>query len=211
MKQTLPFNEHVAEYEEWFHEHPYVFQSELTAIKDLLPDRHRLDGLEIGTGTGRFAEALGIMEAVEPADNMRLLAIKRGINVKDAEAEHLPYHDQSFDFVVMAFSICYFNSLRLAFKEAHRVLKQGGALVIGFLDKDSIIGRDYAARKASSLFYNEATFYAPEKVMEDLKGSDFHQFSISQTLFGSLNDINELQPPKEGFGEGSFVLIKAIK
>ena len=30
---TSPFQYHVAEYEEWFEKYPYVFRSELAAIK----------------------------------------------------------------------------------------------------------------------------------------------------------------------------------
>jgi len=29
MRQTLPFNEHVQEYEEWFEKYPNVFESEV--------------------------------------------------------------------------------------------------------------------------------------------------------------------------------------
>lgn len=211
MLQTLPFNEHVAEYEEWFEKYPFVFQSELTAIKDLLPKGENLRGLEVATGTGRFAAALGIYDAIEPAENMRELAVKKGIQVRDAEAEHLPYHDLSFDFVLMAFCISYFESVLFAFKEANRVLKQGGSLIVGFLDKDSIIGRDYEAKKQESLFYKNAIFYSPERIVKDLKNAGFWNFTFSQTLFDHLDNIKELQLPKPGYGEGSFVVIKATR
>ena len=211
MTQSLPFNDHVAEYEEWYEKHPYVFQSELMAIKEQLPTGQNLSGLEIATGTGHFAEALGISEAIEPADNMRLLAVKRGINVRDAVAEHLPYHDLSFDFVVMAFCISYFESLRLAFKEALRVLKPEGQIIVGLLDKDSPIAKEYEQRRDKSVFYKQAIFYSPERVIKELKDSGFKNFLITQTLFNPIDEITELQLPKPGFGEGSFVVIKATK
>lgn len=211
MLQSLPFNQHVAEYEAWFEQYPYVFQSEVSAIKELLPIGENLRGLEVATGTGRFADALGIAEAVEPADNMRLKAIKRGINVRDAEAEHLPYHDLSFDYVLMAFCISYFHSVQFAFKEANRVLKPGGALIVGFLDRDSIIGQEYEARKQFSVFYKEAIFYSPERIINELKMAGFKNFEFKQTLFDSLDKIEKVQIPQTGFGYGSFVVIKAIK
>jgi len=73
------------------------------------------------------------------------------------EAEHLPFADLRFDFVLMAFCICYFNDLHVAFKEALRVLKVQGVLVVGFLDKNSVIGQDYEKRKRNSTFINLPT------------------------------------------------------
>jgi len=211
MVQTLPFNDHVSEYEAWFEEYPFVFQSEVNALQEVMPKGDYLRGLEVGTGTGKFAHALGITEAVEPADNMRIKAINKGIGVIDAEAEHLPFHDSSFDYVLMAFCISYFNCIHFAFKEAHRVLKPGGSLILGFLDKDSIIGNEYEAKRPSSTFYKEAIFYSPERIVTELKRSGYKNFVFYQTLFKALNDIKEVEIPKPGFGEGSFVVIRSIK
>lgn len=209
MLQTLPFNDHVKEYEEWFDKHQFIFQSEVLAIRELLPKEGNLRGVEVGAGTGRFADALGIKEAVEPADNMRKVAMKRGIDVHDAEAEHLPFYNHSFDYVLMAFCISYFNSLQSAFEEAYRVLKHGGSLIVGFIDKDSMIGKEYEARKKFSVFYKDANFFTPETVITELKHAGFDKFLFVQTLFGSTDNIEEAQVPKKGFGEGSFVVIKA--
>jgi SAM-dependent methyltransferase len=209
MIQTLPFNSHVEEYEAWFERYPFVFQSEVLAIRELIPNGENLRGLEVGTGTGRFADALGIAEAIEPADNMRMKAIERGINVRDAEAEHLPFADKSFDYVVMAFCISYFKSIQFAFEEAYRVLKPGGPLIVGFLDKDSLVGKEYEARKQFSVFYKDATFYSPERIINELKHAGFTSLLFKQTLFRPIEEIKEPEIPKPGFGEGSFVIIKA--
>lgn len=211
MLQILPFNNHVAEYEAWFEKYPFVFQSEVLALRKMIPKGEHLRGLEVATGTGRFANALGIQEAIEPADNMRIKAIKRGIHVRDAKAEHLPYKDAAFDYILMVFCISYFKSVQDAFKEAYRVLKSGGSLVAGFLDRDSIIGREYEAKKQFSIFYKEALFYTPERIINELKRAGFKKFLFGQTLFLQLDDIKKPETPKAGFGEGSFVVIKAQK
>ena len=130
MIHTLPFNDHVAEYEEWFEKYHFVFQSEVEAIRDLLPSGDNIYGIEVALGTGRFAEELGIKEGIEPAMNMRALALKRGIDALAGEADHLPYKDMKYDFVLMAFCISYFENLQRAFKEAYRVLKNGGSLIV---------------------------------------------------------------------------------
>ena len=211
MIKTLPFNEHVAEYEEWYRKYPFVFQSEVEAIRELLPAGNSIYGIEVALGTGRFAKELGIKEGIEPSPNMRALALKKGIDVLSAEAEHLPYKDMRFDFVLMAFCISYFDDLPAAFKEARRVLKNGGSLIVGFIDKDSIIGKFYEQRKPDSVFYKQANFYSTKRIIAELKKPGFKKLQFSQTLFHALDDIKEFEPAKPGYGEGSFVLIKAIK
>jgi ubiquinone/menaquinone biosynthesis C-methylase UbiE len=211
MIQTLPFNDHVAEYEEWFEKYPFVFQSEVEAIRDLLPVGDTIRGMEVALGTGKFAKELGIKEGIEPAHNMRALALKRGIEVMVGVAEHLPYRDMQFDFVLMAFCISYFENLAASLKEAYRVLKNHGALIVGFIDKDSTIGKFYEQRKSHSIFYKNANFYTIKRIVSELKRTRFKNFQFSQTLFHPLDDIKEFEPSKPGFGEGSFVLIKAIK
>ena len=207
----LPFNGHVAEYEEWFDKYPFVFESEVEAIRNFLPTGNNISGIEIGLGTGRFAKELGIKEGIEPSPRMRALALKRGIEVLSAEAEHLPYEDSQFDYVLMAFCISYFEDLPTVFNEARRVLKKDGALIVGFIDKDSIIGQFYEQRKPNSLFYNEARFYTTKQIAAELKKSKFKDLTFSQTLFHALDDTREFEPDRPGHGEGSFVVIKAIK
>lgn len=205
-----PFKTHTAEYDAWYDKYPYVFESEVEAIRNALPIGN-IRGIEVGLGTGRFSQALGIKEGVEPILEMRNIAYKRGIDVMDAVAERLPYKDLQFDFVLIVNCISYFHMLQPAFKEAHRVLKKGGTLIVGFVEKNSIIGKSYELKRHDSTFYKHATFYSSEKVSEEIKNAGFKELEYSQTLFENLDDINEFEPAKPGVGEGSFVVIKAIK
>ena len=125
-------------------------------------------------------------------------------------AERLPYRDLHFDFVLFV-TICHLDNVITAFKETHRVLKKGGAIMVAFLDKDQVIAQAYEAKKATSHFYKHATFYTIQRISDLLKKAGFKDFEYTQTLFGNLDDIVELQDPKEGYGEGSFVVIQAIK
>ena len=211
MKHILPFDSHVEEYEDWYDEYPFVFKSEVEAIREMLPEGEALTGIEVGLGTGRFSEALGIKEGLEPSVNMRRLAIERGIEVVDGSAEHLPYADLRFDFVLMAFCISYFEDLHVAFLEASRVLKQDGTLVIGFIDRNSTIGQYYERHKPESTFYKHATFYTVDKVVSELTDAGFKHFQFNQTLFKPLDEIKSFEPAKPGYGEGSFVVIQAKK
>lgn len=211
MRKELPFNDHTAEYEAWYDRYPHVFRSEVEALREMLPEGDQLTGIEVGAGTGRFSQALGINEGIEPASNMRALAVKRGIKAVDGMAERLPYADLRFDFVLMNFLICYLEGMNKPFKEAFRVLKHDGVLIVGFIDKNSIIGRHYEKRKQESAFYKYARFYPVEKVLSELTRAGFRDMKLSQTLFHALDDIREFQPAKPGYGEGSYVVVKAMK
>ena len=94
MLKTLQFNEQEGEYEQWFEEYPFVFQSEVAAMREQLPSTPDSFRLEVAIGTDRFAKALRISEAAEPAPNMRVQAEKSGISIRDAEPEYLPDHDR---------------------------------------------------------------------------------------------------------------------
>jgi hypothetical protein len=41
--------------------------------------------------------------------------------------------------------------------------------------------------------------------------NEFIDFHIVQTIFHDLSEIKEAEPVKNGFGEGSFVVIRALK
>lgn len=210
MIKTAIFDKNAQAYDAWFDHYPFVFQSEVEAIRALLPQGES-HGIEVGLGTGRFAKALGVKEGIEPAQAMRELALHRGIEVFDASAEHLPYKDMRFDFVLMASCISYLNSLLPAFMEAHRVLRTGGAIIVGFIPRDSLLGKSYEAKRSESLFYKQAVFYTPERVAEALRKAGFVGLIYSQTIFHPLHRIGSLELAEEGFDKGSYVLIKAYK
>ncbi|HVZ55615.1 MAG TPA: class I SAM-dependent methyltransferase [Chitinophagaceae bacterium] len=212
MLTVLPFDTHVQEYEAWFSHHPFVFKSEVEAIRDLLPPHVKnLRGLEIAAGTGRFMAELGIQEGIEPSPNMRALALKRGLEVLSAEASHLPYKDVSFDYALMAFCISYFDDISAAFAEARRILKLDGFLLVGFIEKNSLIGKYYESIRDSNIFYKQANFYTAKSVRSLLKQAGFRKFTTVQTLFHPLSEINEFEPSKPGSDEGSFLVIKAYR
>lgn len=211
MSSIQVFNEHVNEYEKWYDEYPEVYQSEILAIREQiekLPENLR--GIEVGLGTGRFSKPLGIKEGVEPSIPMAEIAAKRGIDIMNAVGERLPYGDLQFDFVLFV-TICHLNSIKESFAEAHRVLKRNGAIIIGFLDKERSIAMEYKERGRQSKFFADARFKRPDYIEKLLKNTGFRKVEFNQTLFGNLEDIDQLQIPIPGHGKGSFVVAMAQK
>jgi len=211
MTHTEIFDRHVEEYEKWYEDYPEIYQSEIAAIREqLLKLPENIRGIEVGLGTGRFALPLGIKEGVEPSSAMAEKAINRGIEVIEGLAERLPYGDLQFDFVLFV-TICHLASLKNALAEAHRVLKHEGSVLIGFLDKDRSVAQQYIEKRHRSTFFSKANFYTVDRIQTLLKEAEFKNLEFNQTLFGDLDEIEEIQIPKPGFGEGSFLVVKATK
>lgn len=205
------FNEQVEAYEAWYEKYPEVYQSEIIALKEQLSNLpENIKGIEVGLGTGRFAEPLGIKHGIEPSEEMAKKARKRGIEIMDGVAERLPYKDVQFDFVLFV-TICHLTNVKKALTEANRVLKPGGSVIVGFLDKDQSIAMQYEENRERSSFYRNASFYTVKRIFKLLKDTRFKNPEINQTLFGNLEEIKTIQVPEPGFGKGSFVTVRAVK
>ena len=207
--KTAPFETHTERYEAWFDRNPAVYQSELQAIRAMLPKEGH--GVEIGVGTGRFAAPLGIEFGIEPSPKIGAIAKKKGIKVLEGIAESLPCADETFDYAVMVTTLCFLDDVDAAFREARRAIKPGSYCINGFVDRESKLGKAYEEHKQESPFYNIAKFYSVDEVVENLQRAGFTNFDFNQTIFHPLDKIKEVEPVKPGYGEGSFVVIKAKK
>lgn len=210
MAKTGPFDKYYNDYEKWFDLNKFAYESEINAIRHFIPEQGK--GIEIGIGSGLFAQPLGIKTGMDPSLQMRNIANKRGLDVFDGIAEQIPIEDNMFDYALMVTTICFVDDLEQALKEINRILKNGGGrIIIGFVDKNSPIGKVYQENKQFSTFYNEAHFYSAEEIESLLQKEGFKRIEFVQTLFGKLKDIDKVQAFKPGYGEGSFVVAKAEK
>jgi SAM-dependent methyltransferase len=207
MPRVAPFEGHHEQYEQWFDDHRAAYISELLALRPLVPWQGR--GIEIGVGTGRFAAPLGVPLGVDPAARMLARAARRGVEAVAGTAEALPFIDGSFDYALVVTTICFVDSPATMMAEAHRVLVPGGTLVIGFIDRNSDLGRHYLAHRFESIFYRDATLYAAGEVDELLRNAGFRVGRWGQTLFTASPDIQEIEPLRAGTGRGAFVVVSA--
>src|SRR4051794_889591 len=113
------------------------------------------DSLEIGSGTGYFSLNLaqeGVIERptctdISPGmlETLEGNAQRLGLEVRTAvaDAEGLPFPDESFDLVLGHAVLHHLPNLRQAFREFHRVLRPGGAFF--FAGEPSRLGDRIAA------------------------------------------------------------------
>jgi ubiquinone/menaquinone biosynthesis C-methylase UbiE len=206
---VAPFEAHTERYERWFGRHRAAYESELLALRELLVCAGL--GLEIGVGTARFAEPLGIRVGIDPSPGMLRHARQRGVTVAAAVAEALPFRDHAFDHVLIVTTICFVDDVRAMLLEANRVLKPGGAVIIGFVDRTSHLGQHYEAHRHENVFYREATFFSAAEVERLLSQAGFKNHTWRQTLARVLSEITVVESSRPGFGAGAFVVVRAIK
>jgi len=207
MARIEPFEAHTEHYEAWFERHDVAYISELLALRPFVPLTGR--GLEIGVGSGRFAAPLGVQVGIDPSRAMLDRARARGIEVFEGIAEHLPFADDSFDHALVVTTLCFVDSPAAMLAQARRVLKPGGVFVMGFIDRDSDLGRHYESHRETSVFYRDATFYSAPDVEHLVIDAGFSILSWAQTLSRSLEETEHIEPVRPGRGQCAFVVVSA--
>ena len=201
------FESRYKKYDAWYDKHKFAYLSELEAIKRVLPQKGK--GLEIGVGTARFAAPLGIRYGIDSSKKMLEIAKKRGVKVRLGNGEKLYFKNSSFDYVAIIITLCFIRDPLKVLKEARRVLKRSGKIIIGIIDKDSFLGKFYQRKK--SIFYKQARFFTFKEVTRLLRETGFIRISYYQTLFELPDKIGSIEKPKIGFSKGGFVVISGEK
>jgi ubiquinone/menaquinone biosynthesis C-methylase UbiE len=209
MPRTAPFELYHQRYDDWFVQHAAAYHSELLAVRALLPWDGL--GLSIGVGTGRFAAPLGVQAGIDPAHEVLGYAAQRGVAVAQGVAEALPFADQVFDYALIVTTICFVDDAGAMLNEAYRVVRSGGELVIGFIDRDSELGQYYLAHQNENVFYRDATFYTATEVQQLLHEAGFVKPVWVQTLSKMLDETCEIEPVHSGYGEAAFVVVRASR
>lgn len=171
------FDDYAADYDRWFDEHPAVYKAQLRMLKSAAP--MPAPGLEIGVGPGRFAAALGIRYGIDPSRRLLAMAKDRGIEVVGGVGEHLPFHTGSLRTVLMMTVICFLPDPPCVFREAGRVLADGGTLVAGFIEKSGEVAGRYRKEEAKGRFLRFARFRTVADVLGYFEGAGFSDICIT--------------------------------
>ncbi|MGC8581793.1 MAG: class I SAM-dependent methyltransferase [Thermoplasmata archaeon] len=174
------FNENYYKYDNWYVLHEKEFNEQLNFLKSVLPKKG--NGVEIGVGSGRFAGNLGIFYGVDLSYNLLKIAKMRGINSIMADAVHLPFKDDSFDFSLFMVTLCFLSDPLNALLEAKRI---SGRIFSVIIDKDSEY-IEYIRKYDNNGFYKYATFYSKSEVIDLYKKTSINIASINEESLISM-------------------------
>ena len=132
-EHTYPIMYRIEETHWWFAGRRRIISGFVEHICSTLEKRppHILD---VGCGTGANLELLaryGEAEGVDVSPEALVFCRERGLqNVRQGEAEHLPYADASFDLVTGLDVVEHLDDDVAGLKEMHRVLRRGGRALL---------------------------------------------------------------------------------
>jgi SAM-dependent methyltransferase len=210
---SLPFDALAMEYDAWFEEDgKLIFAIEVKAMQSVLPLLPK-PWLEIGVGSGRFAQALGIDTGIDPSARLIEIAKGRGITVFRARGEEEFFNKETFGTVFLIVTICFVDWPLAVLDEVHRILKPEGKVVLGLVLRESPWAEFYQRKKSQGhRFYEYATFYSYQEVEKLLTDSGFTIENVASTLFQKPGEVKEIEATKEGFSvKAGFTVIIAGK
>ena len=176
-----------------------LFASEMLCLRQLSGDLPR-PWLEIGVGTGRFARALGIDIGIDPASEVLQYAKRRGIRTLRALGRALPFKSRKFGAVFVIVTLCFADDAEGLLREAARVTRAEGGIVLGIVPAGSPWGKSYAAKgRAGHRFYSKARFFTLEEVRDLAQIVELRFDRSVSTLFGSPDEGPfEIERPQDG-------------
>jgi len=201
MTETIrAFDEAANFYDEWYQtsKGKQVFIVERDAVEALLPDEGI--GIEIGAGTGIFAEALTkksrSVVCLDTSSGMISEAKSRGLTSIIGDAKKLPLRGKILDFAYLITLIEFLESPVEALNEIRDSMKNGGDLVAVTINKDSKWGEYYQkiGREGAPVM-SQARFYTQEEVKRMFLEAGW----ALESFFGTLTKGPDEQKPGDTY------------
>jgi len=209
----LDFDSLAAAYDAWFEEEGKpVFAIEVQAFREILPLLSK-PWLEVGVGSGRFAQALVIETGIDPSIKLLDMARSRGVAVLLSKGENAPFRDGAFGAVFIIVTLCFVASPLKVLTEANRLLRRGGKIVLGLVLRESPWGQHYQVKKRKGhRFYKQATFYSYAEVKRLLNQTGFTIEHVLSTLSQKPGEVEHMESPQKGYSpDAGFTVILADK
>jgi ubiquinone/menaquinone biosynthesis C-methylase UbiE len=201
-------------YDAWYdsEEGRPLYQSELKCLRPMVESSPG-PILEIGVGTGRFAMHFPDVTGIDPSPNALRMAEKRGVKTVPGYGENLPFDDGSFGCILIIVTLCFVDRPLHVLREAKRVLKKDGSIIIGLVPGDSAWGAFYEEKKrAGHPFYSNARFYTLKDVEDMLQTTGLKIAKIGSTLLQKPDEPRRTEEPAERYVNGAgFLCIEAKK
>ena len=229
MSDPISFSGAVAEKYERY-QGPVYFEPYAIDLIGRIGSTNIKEVLEIACGTGRVTNHL--RQALPPSvkfiatdfngDMLEFAKSKlknEKIDWKIADAQDLPFVDNSFDLAVCAFGYMFAPDKQKAFNEAYRVLKPGGQLLFNTWDKLEYNGASMLCRQVvSKHFFNDKpppSYNLPysmndkEAIHSLLKEAGFRDILIESVSIKGRSDT--AMNIANGFIEGPLIYNEIMK
>lgn len=198
------------------------------SLMDVKPGKTSLD---VGCGTGNYTIELakrGLKTTgIDSSEEMLALAEEKArrkgleITFQRADAMNLPFPESSFEMVISTGLLCFLVEPEKALIEMHRVLKPGGRLVIGTLNKRSpwVLFRRIKGMFKETI-YNQARFISPAELEGLIKKAGFEVresrtclffFPVNCKLYLKLAEPFEKLDRAVTPRMGAFLAVSAVK
>jgi ubiquinone/menaquinone biosynthesis C-methylase UbiE len=211
MNPDSPFDSTAEAYDSWYDGKGRIaFEIELAALRPLLAGLPK-PWLEVGVGTGRFAQALGIPLGIDPSTALLARARTRGIEVLYGEGEELVFRAASFGTVFLLTTWEFLADPPKVLRECRRVLRPDGRLVNAYLDRDGKWGASYSERgRQGHPLFSHARFDRYEDVKRVTEQAGFEVLRTMSSLFQGPGETVFVEESRPGFVRGaSFVILVA--
>jgi len=208
------FDSMASQYDSWFEDKgELIFSIEIQALQQVLSPLPK-PWLEIGVGSGRFAQALRIENGLDPSIELLKIAKNRGANAFLGRGEAAPFKNNTFGAVFLIVTLCFVDSPLKVLMETNRLLiSEGGHIVLGLVLRESPWGKFYELKRVKAHhFYKHATFYSYAELEAFLMQAGFSIEKVISTLFQKPNKVEHTEFPQQGFSpDAGFTVIAARK
>lgn len=191
-----------------------------------------LDGLSLldaGCGDGAYSllawrhgatvTAIDASKAMLQAARGRAIADGAKIDFVHASVEHLPFASESFDVMLIVTLLCLVGDASLAIREAHRVLRPSGRLIVGELGSHSLwaVKRRLSGWLGNSLWKN-AHFWTAHKLHELITEEGFRVESTGGSIYyppigWTAQALRRAESAMSHLGQygAAFLTVRAVK
>lgn len=210
------FDKVAGSYDSWYAEAKgrQVFDAERRVVNMFLPEGGL--GLEIGAGTGIFAESLAKVSrpivCLDASKEMLTQAKKRGAPTILGSAQSLPLRGGCLGFAYMITAAEFLPDPQGAFKEANAALRADSPLIVLFINKASAWGELYRRMgENGDPVFSHARLYSEGEMSDILVSSGLRISEEFGTLTSGPSGASEGGEITTPSGRTGVIAVKAVK